>query len=451
MQPKLERKLGLIPVVCIGVSATIGSGIFSTISEVASISQSSIILILAFLIGGIFQIPMNFCYAELSSAYPEDGGYYIYIKKAGAKNLAFFCGWAAFWLIEPPSIALMGISLANYISNLFSIDPYITRIVPVILVVLFSYMNIRSVEAGGRAQIFFTVIKVLPFLIIFAFGIFYFKIELFNSGSMKLFDSGSINPVWFTTLLAAIASTVYSFEGMYAPSYMTGEIKNPKKIMPIAFFSLSLIVVILYVALSVISCGVLSVEDLANSTAPIAEVASQFFIGDYAGVVIGIIAILVITGSLCTSTMFMPRIEYAMAKDGHFFKSFAKVHEVYKTPYVSIMLNGILSVLLIFVGDLGILLGCISFVSIIRNFATFFSIFILRKKKSYKPSYKCPGGLFFPAISCIFLVFIIVGIFISMPLECCLCLFVLFVTGSIALYFWNKTKTKSNKNESNKK
>lgn len=438
MKVKLERKLGLFAVISIGISATVGSGIFSTISEVAGISQSGIILVLAFIIGGFIQIPANFCYAELSSAYPEDGGCFIYLKKAGAKNLAFFVGWAAFWLIEPPSISLMGISLANYLSSLFPLDPYALRIIPAILVALFSYLNIRSVEAGSKVQILLTVLKILPFIIIFICGIFYFNWDTFNTDSIKLIEDGSVNQVWFTTLLAAVGATVFSYEGMYSPSYMTGEIKNPKKNMPIAFIALALIVVLLYFSLTFVSCGVISIDQLALSPAPIADVASQFFTGDYAGIAVAIMAIVVITGSLCTSTMYMPRIEYAMAKDGYFFKCFAKVHEKFKTPYVSIILNGLLAIVLIFIGDISTLLSCISFVSLFRNFATFATLFVLRKKDSFCPSYKCPGGLLFPFISCSLMFIMGLGILINSPIECFLCIFILFGTGYFALRFWKK-------------
>lgn len=96
MATNLERKIGLFAVVSLGIGATIGTGIFTTMSEVAAISGCGIILVLAFTIGGLLQIPANFCYAELSSAYPQDGGYYIYIKEAGSPNLGFFCGWSSF-------------------------------------------------------------------------------------------------------------------------------------------------------------------------------------------------------------------------------------------------------------------------------------------------------------------------------------------------------------------
>ena len=99
---ELGRKLGLGAVIALGVGTTVGSGIFSSLSEVANAAGSSLFLFLAFIIGGLLQIPANFCYAELASAFPEDGGQYVYFREAGSRPLAFLCGWISFWATDPP-------------------------------------------------------------------------------------------------------------------------------------------------------------------------------------------------------------------------------------------------------------------------------------------------------------------------------------------------------------
>lgn len=114
----LKRKLGVGTVISLGVGTTIGSGIFSSLSQVAGAAGSSLILVLSFLIGGIIQIPANFCYAELASAYPEDGGQYVYYREAGSRPLAFLCGWISFWATDPPSISIMALAIANYLGFL---------------------------------------------------------------------------------------------------------------------------------------------------------------------------------------------------------------------------------------------------------------------------------------------------------------------------------------------
>ena len=89
---KLERKMGLGALIGLGVGATVGSGIFSTISSVANTAQSSLFLVIAFAIATLLQIPGSFCYAELASAYPEDGGHYVFFREAGFKMVTFIIG-----------------------------------------------------------------------------------------------------------------------------------------------------------------------------------------------------------------------------------------------------------------------------------------------------------------------------------------------------------------------
>ena len=123
---ELKRKLGLSAVIALGVGTTVGSGIFSSLSEVAAAAGSSLFLVLAFLIGGILQVPANFCYAELASAFPEDGGQYVYFKEAGSRPLAFLCGWISFWATDPPSISIMALAIAYYLGFFITVQRHLS-------------------------------------------------------------------------------------------------------------------------------------------------------------------------------------------------------------------------------------------------------------------------------------------------------------------------------------
>ncbi len=115
-EKELGRKLGLGAVIALGVGTTVGSGIFSSLSEVANAAGSMLFLFLAFVIGGLLQIPANFCYSELASAYPEDGGQYVYFREAGSRPLAFLCGWVSFLATDPPSISIMALAIVNHLA-----------------------------------------------------------------------------------------------------------------------------------------------------------------------------------------------------------------------------------------------------------------------------------------------------------------------------------------------
>jgi fructoselysine transporter len=399
---ELGRKLGLGAVIALGVGTTVGSGIFSSLSEVANAAGSSLFLVLAFIIGGLLQIPANFVYSELASAYPEDGGQYVYFREAGSRPLVFLCGWISFWATDPPSISIMALAIVNYLAFFIPIHGLVLRLVAVVFVLIFMGVHIRSVEGGGKFQTIITALKILPFALVIGIGLFNLQGDiLLSSASLEGYATSGI-----AALIAGIAATTWSYDGMGAACYMSGEIKNPKKNMPLGLILTAVVVLALY-----------------------------------AGTIVAIMEIIVVIGSLSSCIMFQPRIEYAMAKDNLFFKSFAKVHPKYETPYFSIIVQCAVVIVLIFASDLSALLGYFTMVALLKNVLTFVTIFVLRKKgkeHGYNPSYKCPGGPIMPLIAIIMTSTLIWGELTYAPMQSLICALVAVVTGLPVFYYWDR-------------
>lgn len=399
---ELGRKLGLGAVIALGVGTTVSSGIFSSLSEVANAAGSSLFLVLAFIIGGLLQIPANFVYSELASAYPEDGGQYVYFREAGSRPLAFLCGWISFWATDPPSISIMALAIVNYLAFFIPIHGLVLRLVAVVFVLIFMGVHIRSVEGGGKFQTIITALKILPFALVIGIGLFNLQGDiLLSSASLEGYATSGI-----AALIAGIAATTWSYDGMGAACYMSGEIKNPKKNMPLGLILTAVVVLALY-----------------------------------AGTIVAIMEIIVVIGSLSSCIMFQPRIEYAMAKDNLFFKSFAKVHPKYETPYFSIIVQCAVVIVLIFASDLSALLGYFTMVALLKNVLTFVTIFVLRKKgkeHGYNPSYKCPGGPIMPLIAIIMTSTLIWGELTYAPMQSLICALVAVVTGLPVFYYWDR-------------
>ena len=399
---ELGRKLGLGAVIALGVGTTVGFGIFSSLSEVANAAGSSLFLVLAFIIGGLLQIPSNFVYSELASAYPEDGGQYVYFREAGSRPLAFLCGWISFWATDPPSISIMALAIVNYLAFFIPIHGLVLRLVAVVFVLIFMGVHIRSVEGGGKFQTIITALKILPFALVIGIGLFNLQGDiLLSSASLEGYATSGI-----AALIAGIAATTWSYDGMGAACYMSGEIKNPKKNMPLGLILTAVVVLALY-----------------------------------AGTIVAIMEIIVVIGSLSSCIMFQPRIEYAMAKDNLFFKSFAKVHPKYETPYFSIIVQCAVVIVLIFASDLSALLGYFTMVALLKNVLTFVTIFVLRKKgkeHGYNPSYKCPGGPIMPLIAIIMTSTLIWGELTYAPMQSLICALVAVVTGLPVFYYWDR-------------
>lgn len=217
--------------------------------------------------------------------------------------------------------------------------------------------------------------------------------------------------------------------------------------MPLGLILTAVIVLALYAGLTFVASGILSIDEMATSDAPIALLASKLpGIGQYAGTIVAIMAIIVVIGSLSSCIMFQPRIEYAMAKDNLFFKSFAKVHPKYETPYFSIIvtvcgcnrINFLLQ-------NLSALLGYFTMVALLKNVLTFGTIFVLRKKgkeHGYDPSYKCPGGPIMPLIAIIMTGTLIWGQLTYAPMQSLICAFVAVATGLPVFYYWDRKNKK---------
>ncbi|WP_425447309.1 amino acid permease [Dethiothermospora halolimnae] len=438
-QIEMKRKLGLVAAVAISVGTTVGSGIFSSVGEVAGAGGSALVAIFAFLIGGLINVPANLVYAELATAYPEDGGQYIYFREAGLRPLAFFSGWISFWATDPPSISIMALAIANYLAFFTGFSGIVVKLVATGLVIVFMMIHLRSVEGGGKFQSFITIFKILPFAILIGIGLFYMDLDLISQPPMES------APVGILALFAAISATTWSYDGMGAVCYMAGEIKEPEKNMPRALIISVLLITVLYVALTAVITGLLPIGELAASEAPVADAAAQIpIIGSAAGKVIAVMAIIVITGSLSSCIMFQPRIEYAMARDGLFFKSFGKVHPKWETPYFSILVQCALAIVLIFASNISDLLGYFTLVALVKNFLTFGTVFILRKKKGYNPIWKMPAWRLM-AIIAMFMTFILIAsTFMWAPVKGIIAAIVIIATGLPAYYYWinknNKVK-----------
>ena len=263
MDTKLQKKIGLGTAIALSVGTTVGAGIFTSISEVAAASGCALITILAFLIGGLIMIPQNLVMAEMATAYPEDGGHYVYIKHAGWKKLAFLCGWTTFWGNDTTAIAVVALAGAQYIAYLVPMSAIAIKLLAVASILVFMTIHVVSVEGGGKFQTIMTAVKLLPFVLLIGVGAFYMRGDYISTPAV----AGA--PVGLAALLAGISATSWSYDGMGACCYMTGEIKDPKKTMPRALIGSVLFIIVLYALLSVVITGIMPFDALQSSTAPL--------------------------------------------------------------------------------------------------------------------------------------------------------------------------------------
>lgn len=434
----LKRELKMKHVIALILSSVIGSGIFINLPIVARETGSPLISVLAWFIGGLIWLPQLFILAEISTAYPLEGFGYLYLRKAGSPFLGFLYVWTVFWTSDTPSITILALSAVSALSIFWSGFELglLAKLFAALIILIFTYIHYRSVRRGGNIQIFLTVIKLLPLIFLCILGLIYFNTEnLFFTPPTS--DKTSVG--FFTLLVAGVSGTIWSYAGFTNVLYMAGEIKNPGKVIPKSLIISVLFVTVVYVMVALSTSIFIPYDDLINTSG---QFANPFlYLPTFAKIAASFLAIaafISMIGCLSALVMVQPRIEYAIAKDGLFFKPFAHVNPKYHTPDYSIFLQSGLATILIFIGGIESLLGYFTLSYLAQNAMVYVSIFLLKKREDYNPTFRSPIWYIMTIVALLTQIWLIYGTFIAYPMGGVLSAAILIITGTPVYYFFKK-------------
>lgn len=306
------------------------------------------------------------------------------------------------------------------------------RAVAIGMIIVFTALHMIRMDAGAKFQNIITAVKIVPFILLVVVGLFCVTGSNYSAPAVEGVSPGVMS------LLLGIAATTWSYDGMQTCGTMAGEIKNPHKNIPIALIGTVLLVTLLYTGLSTACVGLCDVSTLAASGAPVATAFEAVpFIGKASGTIAAFLAIIVVTGSLSSLIMFQARVEYKCATEGYWWKSWGKVHPVWKTPYVSMLWQSGFAIVLVFATTLQTLLGYFTLICLIRNVLCFCTWFKVRKKSNYHPTWRMPGGAFMAVLAIVPTVILVVTTFIDTPLFSTIAA-VLAIGTAIPFYFYFK-------------
>ena len=385
----LKRDLGLMESVSIVISRIIGSGIFRTPAPIMALVGCTSLFGLVWVLGGLVTIFGAVIYAELVAMMPRSGGPYIYLRTAYGPFWAFLRGWAMFFVSETAAIAAVALIFAEYLNALFVIiagEPFgqlATFLIALVTIWILTSANLFGVYLSGKIQNVFGVIKVAAVGSIIGVGF-----TSISTGTISNFT----NPLWpdsfnGSTILAVGAALRYSFfafSGWEGATYVAGEVKNPRRNLPLSLFLGIAGVIVLYAGANGAYLFQLSPATIIKSKW-VATEAMRVAIGATGGVMISIAVMLNTFGNISTQILCKARAWQAMACDGLFFNSFTKLHPKYKTPNIALLGQGAwATVLLVFASmatnSYETLIDFFTGISTIFNIMTFGAIYILRKK-----------------------------------------------------------------------
>jgi len=437
MTLKPKRQLNLLQTSSIIIGQVIGSGIFINIPIVAAIAGNSWIAEFIWFLGGLLWLPQIFILAEMGTAYPDQGGPYHFIHKAGSPFLAFIYTWTAFLTSDTPTLTIIGLLAADALSFFFpelGLGIY-AKIFAAVLIAIFTVLQYRSVKSGGNVQVVLTFAKLFPLLAVVVIGFFFI-----GDGNLyveSLFRTNENQPISLSIITAGVAATIWAYAGFLNILYTSGEVKNPTKNLPKALIGSVLFVMGAYVLISFFTNAIVPFSDLISVEE--GKFINPFkYIDGISGIAGGIFAIAVFVsmlGVMNSSIITQPRLEYAMAKDGLFFKQFANLHPKFLTPSFSIVFQSVFAVVLLF-GNLNDLLGYFTLSYVLQNTLVYGSIFWLHKKEDYKPTYKSPVWKIMGGVSVLVQLYLAYGAFLAFPLGGLLaCLSLIFTGLPLYLYF----------------
>lgn len=313
MQPtsNLDKKMGFWAVTSLVAGSQIGTGIFLLPSSMAPFGAAGLC---SWLITATGAILLAFIFASLCASIPKTGGPHTFIEHAFGKTAGFFAAWT-YWVISWLSTPMVVISVVSYLTPLWGdLHPFLNLALEISILMFISGLNLLGVRSAGRVEFIFTILKLLPLLLVPIAGLFFFKGAHFTP----------FNPTPDSTLSvmnAAALLTLWGFIGVESATAPAESIHNPKKTIPRAIITGTLVVALVYIFSSVVMMGVVSPDILGQSKAPFADAAQIIFGGNWY-IVISIAASIVCLGTLNAWVLTSGQIALGAAYDGHLPKFF---------------------------------------------------------------------------------------------------------------------------------
>jgi basic amino acid/polyamine antiporter, APA family len=408
---KLLKILGLTFSISVTIGGMIGLGILRTPGTVAAQLGSVWLILVIWVLGGIYAILGTISVAELSTSLPQAGGWYVYARRAFGDFGGFVVGWSD-WLAACATIAFVAITLGEYLSALLPALSGQTKGIALTTLFLFGLLNWLGLRSGSRFQEVTSFIKAFAFLIL--------VIACFSKGAgyaVSLTEPAALYPpngmlALFVAVMLALQSVIYAYDGWYGAIYFAEENRDPARNLPRAMLISVVSVMALYLLVNLALFYVLPLPQLAASTLP-AGAAAQAVFGDLGSQMITLLALITLPSIMNVNFLYAPRILFAMGRDGLFSSHMTTVNRG-GTPVGAMLLTIVVTLLLIITGTFEILLSITAFLFVLIYSSGFLAVFILRKKEPQLPRpFKAWGYPWTPLIVLLGSIMFLIGQVIS--------------------------------------
>ena len=410
-KPSLVRGLGLLDSVLLLVSGIIGSSIFLTAKDIATPLPQPVLFILVWVLGALISLCACFAFAELGSMFPDSGGQYIFLREAYGDLPAFLYGWMLFSVANGGSIAALSVAAAAYLGQIipfvsqqhavFTIAGMaITRahLLGLVLIAIVTYVNVVGLRWGTLLQNISTWTKFAAMAAFVGLGFLIGKGDWSNFHSQGPLNVGLSPGQLISALGVGLIAVFWAYDGWVYITWVAGEVKEPRKNVPLAMVLGVLVVGTIYIAMNLTYMYALPMKEIATHET-IANAAATVLFSPRAAVWLSLTIAISCFSAAATCTLSGARVYLAMAQDGVFFKRMAEIHPKWRTPAFSLIGQGVWAGALALSGRYDQLYTYVIYGMVLSYTLTVIALFWLRWKRPDIPRpYRCTGYPWLPAI-----------------------------------------------------
>ena len=411
-KPTLVRGLGLVDSVLLLVSGVIGSSIFLTAKDIATPLPQPVLFLLVWVLGALISLCACFAFAELGSMFPDSGGQYIYLREAYGDLIAFLYGWMLFTVANGGTIAALSVASAAYLGKvvpfvsqehvafaIFGIPVTHAHLFGLVLIAALTFVNVLGLRWGALLQNVSTLTKFLAMAAFVVLGFAIGKGHWSNFHSNGLALASFHGPAQLISALGVgLIAVFWAYDGWVYITWVSGEVKNPRRNVPLAMVLGVIVVAVIYIAMNLTYLYALPLKEIAvNET--IVHAAATILFSPQAAVWFSLMIAVSCFSAAATCTLSGARVYLAMAQDGVFFKRMAVIHPKWRTPAFSLIGQGLWAACLTISGRYDQLYTYVIYGMVLSYTLTVIGMFLLRWKRPDIPRpYRCTGYPWLPAI-----------------------------------------------------
>lgn len=369
--------MGLAAAIAVVTGEAIALGVFLTPATMAKSLGSPLLLAAVWCGMALITISGALCYSELAVRFPQAGGEYVYLRVGYGRRVAFLYGWMSATVVDPGLAAALAVGSIPYVQVLVPLTPRMVTYLPAAILVCLAANNYVGTRVSSHMMVTVNFLKIGLLIALVAWA--FISGHASSANLMPFAHRRPGSDALFAAIAGATINAFFSFGGWWEVGKVAGEVRNPRRNLPLAFTCGVMVVTVVYLLVSFAFLSVVPLSRIVSNTAFVAQFGTALF-GSAGGKVLSFCVLLSVAGGLTVLTMVAPRVYYAMAKDRAFFPMFGRLHPRFRTPANAVLLQAGMALLILCFGQFERILAYIIFSTVCFLALSAASLFRLQER-----------------------------------------------------------------------